>query len=328
MPVMRRSMNHIMNKGKPPSPTAMVLAWKESSTAEGGASAPPEESEGRSSDTTTHMPEDGDDDTEDPLTALRSKEYRAEMVSQLTDESGTGLMVERIWPLWGIFGWLPLDELSRQYHKRYRTRLWTRETRSQVRPLLKDMRGLSEWGAPGEPLLFKNGAHLENPRRPGNLFVDRLVPEPLLFFFVVTTVLRAVQPGQGDAVAKLWEGRYKRAPLGLQTVTLANRRGETKWSEMGPLWDAAVAWMCKLGREAMNNGCGYLRDRISGWSYDGVGAGGQAGADEAPAARADPTAELVFGLRREDLGALLEASPVLLSGMFTEHELVRLEDEL
>ncbi|KAJ2716735.1 hypothetical protein H4R19_000475 [Coemansia spiralis] len=266
-----------------------------------------------------------DDDDEDPLSALQSSEHRSEIASLLTDESGMRLTVERLGPLWGMFGWLPLDDMPKLYEKAYETQLWTGETRSRIRRDIQFIPGLTMSSASGGPFLFRNGAHLANPRRFPTLFVDRLVPEPLLFFFVVTTVLRALRRDQGDTVAMLWERQYRRSPLGLRTVTLANQRGEVKWTEMGLLWAAAVEWLCSLGRETVRFGRAHLRDRIGGWSYDAVVTSAPSTAPPGPV---DPAAELVFGLRREDLNALLDVSPMLLRSLFSERELLRLEDEL
>ncbi|KAJ2805557.1 hypothetical protein H4R21_001212 [Coemansia helicoidea] len=338
MPVMQRSITQIAEKTVEPTVTDKVMEWDNSGAAANGGGIPLDLLSGRSSgepqvkmedagggaDLRAGMSSDSDDD-DDPLSTLRSNEHRAGAASQLTDESGLQLTSERLGPLWGLFGWLPLDELPKHYEKAYGTQLWTPETRGRIRRDIRFVSGLSMWSAPGGPLLFRNGAHLANTRRSQVLFVCPLVPEPLLFFFVVTTVLRTLRPGQGDTVAMLWEGRFKKSPLGLCTATLSNQDGEIKWTEMGPLWSAALDWLCNLGRVTVRYGRAYLRDKIGGWSYDSFGNGAPSAAPSGPA---EPAAELVYGLRREDLNALLDVSPMLLGAMFDERELLRLEDEL
>ncbi|KAJ2770964.1 hypothetical protein IWQ56_001967 [Coemansia nantahalensis] len=338
MPVMQRSITQIAEKTVEPTVTDKVMEWDNSGAAANGGGIPLDLLSGRSSgepqvkmedagggaDLRAGMSSDSDDD-DDPLSTLRSNEHRAGAASQLTDESGLQLTSERLGPLWGLFGWLPLDELPKHYEKAYGTQLWTPETRGRIRRDIRFVSGLSMWSAPGGPLLFRNGAHLANTRRSQVLFVCPLVPEPLLFFFVVTTVLRTLRPGQGDTVAMLWEGRFKKSPLGLCTATLSNQDGEIKWTEMGPLWSAALEWLCNLGRVTVRYGRAYLRDKIGGWSYDSFGNGAPSAAPSGPA---EPAAELVYGLRREDLNALLDVSPMLLGAMFDERELLRLEDEL
>ncbi|KAJ2783374.1 hypothetical protein H4R18_001741 [Coemansia javaensis] len=362
MPAMPTSVTQITNAAALPSCADKVMAWKQENsvdaTSANAPGPPPGQPEGmpdirplgtapgvdvdapgaglENSASEGEIGGDGDDDDDDddddPLSALRSREYRLEASATLTDDSGMRLTFERLGPLWGAFGWIPLDDLPRYYERVYGAQLWTAETRGRVRSLLRDMEGLSVWGTAKGPLLFRNGAHLENSRRFAQLFVDLLVPEPMLFFFVVTTVLRPLELEQSEAVVRLWESRYRRTPLGLRTVTPANHpRGEVRWIDMAGLWRAAVEWLCELGRVVMRFGCAHLRDRIAGWTYDGFGslpAPEPAAAAAAAAEPTDPASALVFGLRREDLGVLLDASPVLLATLFSKREILRLEDEL
>ncbi|KAJ2611900.1 hypothetical protein H4S08_002937 [Coemansia sp. RSA 1365] len=343
-PVMPMSVSQIIAGPSLPSSADKVLRWNNSAVVDAPIrrSASPASSEsigeagaasvvmGDASDNEIGL--DNSDDSDGSMIGLGTRKQRAELAGvQLRDADDVQLTSERSAPLWGLFGWVPLEGLPARYRHVYRAELWTSTTRRQVRSLLKSAAWLEPCELGGEVLLFRKGNHLGSARRSDRLFVDRLVPEPLLFFFLVTTVLRPLDYTQGPDIQNLWSGHFERSPLHLRTIVNDNEwTGHVRWTEIGPLWKTAVDWLRHLADAVVEVGAVHVGYRIMDWSYERASrrakaASAQPANPQPDSAAPDDLDALVFGLHRDELAALLNVTPLLLAGILSTADIDKLE---
>ncbi|PIA18683.1 hypothetical protein COEREDRAFT_6391 [Coemansia reversa NRRL 1564] len=343
-PVMPMSVSQIIAGPSLPSSADKVLRWNNSAVADApirrSASPASSESIGEAAAASVVMGDasdneiglDNSDDSDGSMIGLGTRKQRAELAGvQLRDADDVQLTPERSAPLWGLFGWVPLEGLPARYRHVYRAELWTVTTRRQVRSLLKSAAWLEPCELGGEVLLFRKGNHLGSARRSDRLFVDRLVPEPLLFFFLVTTVLRPLDYAQGPDIQSLWFGHFERSPLHLRTIVNYDEwTGQVRWTEIAPLWKTAVDWLRRLADAVVELGAVHVGYRIMDWSYERASRRAKA----APAQPTNPQPDsatpddldaLVFGLHRDELAALLSVTPLLLAGIMSSSDIDKLE---
>ncbi|KAJ2080512.1 hypothetical protein H4R24_003032 [Coemansia sp. RSA 988] len=344
-PVMPMSVSHIVAGPGLPSSADKVLQWNNSAA----ANAPPRRSAsptssvsiGEAAATGSVVFEDASDnglgsgnsdDSDGSMIGLGTRKQRAELAGvQLRDADDIQLTADRSAPLWGLFGWVPLEGLPARYRHVYRAVLWTSTTRRQVRSLLKSAAWLEPCELRGEVMLFRKGNHLGSARRSDRLFVDRLVPEPLLFFFLVTTVLRPLDYAQGPGIQTLWSGHFDRSPLHLRTIVNDDEwTGHVRWTEINSLWKAAIDWLRRLADAVVELGAVHVGYRIEDWSYERASRRAKAAVakpanSKSESAAPDDLNALVFGLHRDELAALLSVTPLLLEGIMSSADIVKLE---
>ncbi|KAJ2577328.1 hypothetical protein GGH95_003536 [Coemansia sp. RSA 1836] len=272
--------------------------------------------------------DDDDDDDDDLGLLLVSKRRRSEMVlSILTDSGGHTLNSERMAPLWRIFAWIPLDTLPEVYRRVHGIDLWTPETKKQIRASIKDLPGLSERtsmnGLSRQTMIIRDKCHLKQARAFQRLFAFTPVFEPVLFFYLVTTVLRPLELSQAKTIARLWTEEFGRGLTYAVTKKLDKGGNNTKWESDEAVWSAAVDWLCRLARVTVEHGLDCLTSKTTNW--DNPGPQSRKGSQ---AARNDPESELVAGLRRDELTELLKAAPTLLSKIIPSNLIGLLRSEL
>ncbi|KAJ2675112.1 hypothetical protein IWW42_001258 [Coemansia sp. RSA 1085] len=252
-------------------------------------------------------------DSDDPLSMLQSRGLRWR--EPLRDASGEQLTLERLSRVWGECGWVPMDDIPQLYYKYYGVDMWPRGEARKAHSCLRDMSGLGEWQqAGGKLLLFLQGSHLKSPRHFKRLFVRPNVPQSLLFFFLVTTVLRPLELDQGPVVMKLWKDNFSRSPMQVPVAAQSDGPAGEKWADINGMWQDAVSWLQSLARSAACYGRKYLADKVVAW-----------GPDLLPS---DADAGLVSGLSREELLGLLRIAPILLRSVMHPDDILSLEDEL
>ncbi|KAJ2799360.1 hypothetical protein H4R20_004474 [Coemansia guatemalensis] len=343
-PVMPMSVSQIVAGPGLPSSADKVLQWNSSAAGDGQSrrSASPTSSVSigeapagsvvfdDASD--NGLASDNSDDSDGSMIGLGTRKQRAELAGvQLRDADDIQLTVERSAQLWGLFGWVPLDGLPARYRQVYRTELWTSTTRRQVRSLLKSANWLEPCELRGEVMLFRKGNHLSSTRRSDRLFVDRLVPEPVLFFFLVTTVLRPLDYSQGPDILNLWSGHFKRTPLGRRIIVDENDWvGREGGDDIDILWKSAIDWLRRLVDAVVELGAVQVGYRIMDWSYERASLRAKAAATKPANPQPNSSAPdevdlLVFGLHRDELAALLSVTPLLLGGILPAADIDKLE---
>ncbi|KAJ2736467.1 hypothetical protein IW152_000828 [Coemansia sp. BCRC 34962] len=265
--------------------------------------------------------DDDDDDDDDPRMLLKSKKRRSEIiVTMLNDSGGHSLTGERMAPLWRIFAWIPLETLPEVYRKVHGVALWTPETKKQIRASIKDLPDLSERssmdGAGRQSLIFRDKCHLKQPRAYQRLFIMTPAHEPVLFFFLVTTILQPLDVGQAKTIADLWMDEFRKGPTHAITAMQARGGATTKWESDEVVWKAAIEWLSQLAKVAMQYGKDYLTSKTTNW--DSVGSLSRQDGQAAPY---NPEKELVAGLLKDELTELLKATPMLLSKILPENKL-------
>ncbi|KAJ2449299.1 hypothetical protein EV183_004964 [Coemansia sp. RSA 2336] len=252
-------------------------------------------------------------DSDDPLSMLQSRGQRWK--EPFRDASGEQLTLERLGRVWSECGWVPMDDIPQLYYKHYGVDMWPRGEARKAHNCLRDMSGLGEWQqAGGKLLLFLQGSHLKSPRHFKRLFVRPNVPQSLLFFFLVTTVLRPLDLSQGPVVLKLWMDNFSRSPMQVPIAARPDGAAGKKWVDVNEMWQDAVSWLQSLARSAARYGRKYLVDKVVAWDPD------------LPPSDAD--AGLVSGLAREELLGLLAIAPILLRSIMHPDDILSLEDEL
>ncbi|KAJ2000898.1 hypothetical protein GGI04_003962, partial [Coemansia thaxteri] len=341
-PTMPASVNQLTSKTAPLSSHDKVAAWKGAEL--GATDAEPISGSGdlandalscsgsedlgdiaqaNSFVATNPFSDDDDDDDGDPRMNLFSKQRRSELVvSMLSDSGGVSLTMERMAPLWRIFAWIPLDTLPEAYRQFHSIDLWVPETKKQIRSLITDLPDLSERvsmnGSSRQTLIFKSKSHLNQSKACHLLVGHAPTFEPVLFFYLVTTVQQPLEYGQAKMISFLWSDEFGKKPTSIATTKHAGSSVSTKWESEELLWRAAVDWLCKLARLVMDQGLGYLRSKATNWS-----------ATTTPARySSDPEKDLVSGLLMDDLSELLKATPVLLRNILDQSDLCRLKSEL
>ncbi|KAJ2043081.1 hypothetical protein H4S04_006953 [Coemansia sp. S16] len=271
--------------------------------------------------------DDDDDDDEDPRMLLKSKKRRSEIiVAMLTDSGGHQLSSERLSPLWKIFAWIPLDTLPDIYKRVHGVDLWTPETKKKIRAAVKDLPGLSERssmdGQCRRALIFRDKCHLKNPLFYQRLFLMSPVCEPVLFFFLVTTILQPLDKAQARTVANLWMDEFGKGLTHVVTTMQARGVATTKWESDEVVWKAAIEWLEQLAKLVMQHGKGYLTGKTSNWDNMGLPS-----RKESQAASHDPDRELIAGLSKDELTELLKATPTLLSTILPQNKVRILKSE-
>lgn len=319
-PVMPGSVARMTStKSEIPSSVDKVNQWQES-----GAVA--------SSENIPWAPEgvtidDSEDDSEDPKMQLFSKRRRSEMsVSALEDGEGNLITLERMAPLWRIFAWIPLDDLSIHYKTQYGVDLCDQGSKKKARMAIKNMPGLSERLSMDDKnkqqiLLFKDKGHLKQVAAYQRLFVKSPVLEPVLFLFLITTVRQPLAHQQAGMVEKLWKDEFGKTPVGMTTAKHSNGEGQIQWKTIESVWQAAIQWLKDLASTTATHGPKYLANKLTAWAGGGV-------EDSSQWKITDPGSLLVAGLTRDELNALLRVSPHLLKDIMQEGEIRRLWDEL
>ncbi|KAJ2484682.1 hypothetical protein IWW47_005648, partial [Coemansia sp. RSA 2052] len=155
------------------------------------------------------------------------------------------------------------------------------------------------------------------------LFAFTPVFEPVLFFYLVTTVLRPLELIQAKTIARLWTEEFGRGLTYAVTKKLDKGGNNTKWESDEAVWSAAVDWLCRLARVTVEHGLDCLTSKTTNW--DNPGPQSRKGSQ---AARNDPESELVAGLRRDELTELLKAAPTLLSKIIPSNLIGLLRSEL
>ncbi|KAJ2066275.1 hypothetical protein GGH13_005776 [Coemansia sp. S155-1] len=351
-PTMPRSINQLTSKVEPISSIEKVAAWKgadlEAQTAR--TSHGPEDAvkaalsdcgsddlgdKARASSYAVSdrlyednvASDDDDDDDEDPRMLLKSKKRRSEIiVAMLADSGGHQLSSERLSPLWKIFAWIPLDTLPDIYKRVHGVDLWTPETKKKIRAAVKDLPGLSERssmdGQCRRALIFRDKCHLKNPLFYQRLFLMSPVCEPVLFFFLVTTILQPLDKAQAKTVANLWMDEFGKGPTHVVTTMQARGVATTKWESDEVVWKAAIGWLEQLAKLVMQHGKGYLTGKTSNWDNMGLPS-----RKESQAASHDPDRELIAGLSKDELTELLKATPTLLSTILPQNKVRILKSE-
>ncbi|KAJ2723570.1 hypothetical protein GGI07_002525 [Coemansia sp. Benny D115] len=276
--------------------------------------------------------DDDDDEDGDPFMMLRSKECRSKsLFADLTDASGAALTAERLMEAWTVCAWVPLGGLSDAYKKLYGTRLWRSSTAQRVRRAVRSLPGVSERttkdGRGGEStLLLRDKGHLKQAQAVTRVFVKSPVAEPVLHFYLVTSVLQPLSSGQAGMIERLWVDEFRRSPVGLTTVKRKNGYGQTKWATIESLWGSAIEWLSELTKQASLLGCAHMIKRLSNWGNEGSSI--YDNPHNALGLAEDVESDLVFGLTRDELIKVLKLVPVLLSGVLSYGEILALEDEL
>ncbi|KAJ1959716.1 hypothetical protein GGI12_004190 [Dipsacomyces acuminosporus] len=310
-PVMPTSVNRFTSSSKG-SPNALdkVLQWQHDSNLSDGekevedvpfaaaaaaAKADPGgDSVGDNAGVSSSSDEDDDDD-DDPMMMLRSKAYRSERAFVgLVDAKDNELSLDRVASAWGPCAWVPLEGLSEHYKLQHQCDLWTADTKKSIKKAMKNLSEISERNVLNEEsvkctLLLKANSHLKKPLEYQRVFVKSPVPEPVLFFFLVSTVLRPLDGKQGELVVRLWTDEFKKGPVGLTTVKRSDGYGQNKWLSSEALWNAALKWLRELGTVTGKLGRSYMLNKISGWDQDPEKA--------VKSTENDPDADLV-GVRR------------------------------
>ncbi|KAJ2512871.1 hypothetical protein H4217_006646 [Coemansia sp. RSA 1939] len=277
--------------------------------------------------------DDDDDDDDDPLVFLGSRSFQAEKAkSMLFDSAGTPLTTEHLAPLWKASAWIPFESLHRLYMEHYKTELWTVETRKKIRSLLPKLPNISERHSYVDgrdyTLLFMGGSHLKNPKAYQRVFVRSQLEEPVLFFFLTTSVYWPLELAQADIICRMWAGEFHDSPANLKTVKRSDGSEEKKWFEMKALWEAAIKWLKGLAQAVSTLGCKYMLNKLPNW---GSAADTSMFANEYGSAgytSHDPDADLVCGLSREELLGAIRMMPVLLQTQLSKANMQRLVDEI
>ncbi|KAJ1818430.1 hypothetical protein LPJ60_004333 [Coemansia sp. RSA 2675] len=268
-----------------------------------------------------------DEDDDDPRMLLKSKKRRAEIiVTMLNDSGGYSLTGERMAPLWKIFAWIPLDTLPEVYRKVHGVALWAPETKKQIRASIKDLPDLSERssmdGVGRQTLIFRDKSHLKQPRAFQRLFIISPACEPVLFFYLVTTILQPLDVKQAKTIADLWMDEFRKGPTHVITTMQARGGATTKWESDEVVWKAAIEWLGQLAKIVMQHGKDYLTGKTNNWEYSGP-----LSRRDSHTAAYDPEKELVAGLQKDELTELLKATLVLLSKIIPESKLHVLRSE-
>ncbi|KAJ2815955.1 hypothetical protein FBU31_006749, partial [Coemansia sp. 'formosensis'] len=298
-PTMPRSINQLTSKVEPISAVEKVAAWRgadltvhasphraddavKAALSDCGSDDLGDKAHSSNLDVTDRLFEDNiisddddDDDDDDPRMLLKSKQRRSEIiVSMLNDSGGHPLTSERMAPLWKIFAWIPLDTLPEVYQRVHGVALWTPETKRQIRASIKDLPDLSERssmdGLSRRTLIFRDKCHLKQPRAYQRLFVMSPVCEPVLFYYLVTTIMQPLDEAQAKTIACLWMDEFRKGPT--QAITAMQARGgaTTKWESDEVVWKAAIDWLGQLAKVAMNHGKGYLTGKTTNWDTVGL----------------------------------------------------------
>ncbi|KAJ2855972.1 hypothetical protein J3B02_001871 [Coemansia erecta] len=221
------------------------------------------------SNTNSHDDDGDDDDTDNPLSMLRSKSFSSRSTLQLTDSSGLAVTSDRLSMLWSVCAWLPLDCLDTYYEKMFKTNLYSNNSKSQIKGFIRGLEQFAERkvsiSLSYQILIFKSGSHLKRLSNNQQIFVWSPVPEPVLFFYLVTTVLQPLGIHQGDTIVKLWKDEFGGTPVGLTTVKDPLGAGWTKWEDIRTLWNAAINWLCSLAYQVTNLGKPYLIKKLTNW---------------------------------------------------------------
>ncbi|KAJ2603498.1 hypothetical protein H4R99_002356 [Coemansia sp. RSA 1722] len=276
--------------------------------------------------------DEDDDDSINPLSMLRSKSFSAGPSLQLTDSSGVAVTSERLGMLWSLCAWVPLDSLDAYYEKMFRANLYYTNTKAQIKTFVKGQTNFAErrvkLGIAHQVLIFKSNAHLKRLSNNQRVFVWLPVPEPVLFFYLVTTVLQPLSIHQGDTIVKLWKDEFGGSPVGLATVKDQYGAGWKKWEEASALWKAAIDWLCNLAYQVTNLGKPYLIKKLTNWDGKVSNICANAQWKNSLHSCGDADSALVFGLTRDELVSLLSLTPILLSNILSREEIDGLEGEL
>ncbi|KAJ2158185.1 hypothetical protein GGF46_003958 [Coemansia sp. RSA 552] len=274
--------------------------------------------------------DDDDDDEGNLLGLLRSKDYRSEIASSvLFDSTGTKITVDRIGVLWRACGWVPPDSLPHYYKKQYGVPMMEEGAWKKMRAALCTMQGVTaseiRLGSEGDStckLLFKDDGHLKGRGVYSRLFVDVRVPEPVLYFYLVTTVMRPLEYHQGDVVMQLWASIQDKSPLDVCAVRTASDRTGRRGTDINQLWYNAIHWLRDLVQRGLNLGFKRIIEKVDEWSSNpGLGVNSTRDAS-------NPEAKAVLGLGRSELRGLFYVTPILLKTILPEGDLLWLDQQL
>ncbi|KAJ2379093.1 hypothetical protein IW150_000392 [Coemansia sp. RSA 2607] len=278
--------------------------------------------------------DDSSDDSDGALVSLRSKPtaaVRQVSIPQCNDITGKPVAGGTLMSLWSICAWASLNGLEDTYRLIYRNRLCTDSSRGKLKTVIKGLPRIEKRKVRfnGQELIlyFKSGNHLKQTADMQRVHVWKPVPQAVLFYYLVTTVLQPLDHNQANTICSLWKDEFKISPVGIATVLDAMGHGWTEWSDMADLWKAACDWLSQLAVDVIKFGKAYvvsLTDK-SGWSS--IDANLCANAHKLPVDN-DLTYSMVFGLLQTEVIDILKISPILLSSMWVSSQIDILIDAL
>ncbi|KAJ1723501.1 hypothetical protein LPJ53_002158 [Coemansia erecta] len=176
-------------------------------------------------------------------------------------------------------------------------------------------------------LYFKSGNHLKQASDMQRVLVWKPVPQAVLFYYLITTVLRPLEHTQAATVCGLWRDEFKTTPLGIPTVLDAEGHGWTEWSDMAELWKSACDWLSQIAQDVIRFGKAYVINMSSKSGWSSMDANLCANAHKLPADN-DHAYSKVFGLLQTELVDLIKISPILLSSIWVTSQIDILIDAL
>ncbi|KAJ2779656.1 hypothetical protein GGI15_003802 [Coemansia interrupta] len=355
LPMMPSSCNQFMNARPLPSSSDKVNAWRDGNTeSRGWGDLSQNERSGHSPAVSNHSltghhrledaadeegalcdpADDSSDDSDGGLLALRSKPAaatRSASIPQFKDVSGKSVASTNLLPLWGVCAWASLSGLEDAYRISYRTRLCTDSSRCKIKLIVKALPRVQKRKVTSNgqelTLYFKSGNHLKQTANMQRVHVWKPVPQAVLFYYLVTTVLQPLDQVQAATVCSLWRDEFKVSPLGIATVLDANGHGWTEWADMAELWKAACDWLSMLAKDVVKHGKAYVTKPTDKTGWDSIDYNLCANARKLPVDKTCSYSK-VFGLQNTEVIDLIKISPILLSSTWANSQIEVLIDAL